>query len=65
MNFNQIIRKGRECGTKIKHPTREAAEKAKVLMEQDMGIGFNIYMCPWCHKFHIGHKDENYQERKR
>jgi len=64
MNFNQRIRKYRECGSKIKQETREDAEKARIFMEEDTGVRFNVYLCPWCHKYHIGRKDENLEKKK-
>src|ERR1041384_2309967 len=54
-----------ECGTKVKHPTREdAVEHLKQLVwvnhsrkQDDRSKGLNVYPCGQCGCFHVGHTE--------
>ena len=36
--------------------SREYAERVRELMERRYGVEFNVYICPLCPSFHVGHK---------
>lgn len=42
----------KECGNKVRHPTREAAT---VAMGRTRGYPLHVYRCPWCNCWHVGH----------
>ncbi len=45
----------RQCGSKVKHATYEAAWKAAHSVWRKEGQQFNVYRCPWCGAIHVGH----------
>ena len=46
--------KDRICGKKIKHATKENAEKEAKRMRKKYGPKFNVYECGFCKCWHIG-----------
>jgi len=57
----RVIHKGRGCDNKIKYSTIESAEIAKNEMMELKGVELNIYMCQFCHRYHLGgdHRKSN------
>lgn len=49
-----VLHKGRGCDNKVRYPTFESAETAKNDMKELKGIDLNIYMCQFCHRYHLG-----------
>ncbi|TWT47162.1 hypothetical protein KOR42_41600 [Thalassoglobus neptunius] len=49
---------------KIRH-TKHSAEQTLQALLQLGDFGLNIYPCPHCDAWHIGHRPGNYSERKR
>ena len=47
-------RKARECGTKVAHANRVAAEQAAFEHERDFGEAKSVYACRWCGRWHVG-----------
>lgn len=45
---------------KIKFDSQESAEK--YLKQRHKTEEYNIYVCPYCGKYHIGHLDEKYNK---
>ncbi|GEM_PF-4978930 len=43
------------CEGKLRHATIEAAELARIALEQGGKQGLNVYLCPWCFAYHVGH----------
>jgi hypothetical protein len=55
MASKRLIRR-RQCGDKVAHQTKaDALRLVNVLWRKDGGR-MNAYRCPWCHKWHVGHK---------
>jgi hypothetical protein len=51
-----LLRRDHACGRKVRLPTRAAAERARQAMEaKHPGHLFDVYSCPWCGSFHLGH----------
>jgi rubrerythrin len=46
--------RARECGTKVAHSNRVAAEQAAVEHEQRFGETKSVYECRWCGRWHVG-----------
>jgi hypothetical protein len=43
------------CGTKVRYSSPESAELAKKEMsKKDRTAKFNVYLCPYCHYWHLG-----------
>jgi len=49
-----VIHKGRGCDNKIRYSTLESAENAKKEMKKLKEVDLSIYMCQFCHKYHLG-----------
>lgn len=47
-------RRARECGTKVAHANRVAAEQAALEHERDFGEAKSVYECRWCGRWHVG-----------
>jgi hypothetical protein len=61
--FWQTIRRTRECGGKVRHPTEELAAEAAISMEKATGYKFNHYHCHYCHYYHIGRDHKSMGEK--
>jgi hypothetical protein len=46
--------RARECGTKVGHANRVAAEQAALEHERDRGEPMSVYRCRWCGRWHVG-----------
>lgn len=46
----------KQCGNKTRHLTRGSAKVARRAMQKQTSERFQIYKCPFCEHFHIGHK---------
>jgi hypothetical protein len=46
--------RARECGTKVAHANRVAAEQAALEHERDHGTPMSAYGCRWCGRWHVG-----------
>jgi hypothetical protein len=46
--------RGRECGSKVAHANRVAAEQAALEHERDHGASKDAYLCRWCGRWHVG-----------
>lgn len=46
----------KQCGNKIKYWTRGNAKLDCKRMGKKKGEKFQVYKCPFCEHFHIGHK---------
>ena len=44
------------CGTKVKYDTPASAYVRKSVIEKRDLYTVNIYKCPFCGSYHIGHK---------
>jgi hypothetical protein len=44
----------RQCEGKVRHPTREAAERAARLLELQTHGAFSVYRCAFCRRWHVG-----------
>jgi hypothetical protein len=44
----------RECGAKVSHANRVAAEQAALEHERDHGEPKDAYRCRWCGRWHVG-----------
>ena len=55
-----IARQEHQCRRKVYHAKRSKAEQGVLAMtRKHPGQKFQVYECPWCHGFHVGHaKDE-------
>jgi hypothetical protein len=50
----KLLHKGRGCDDKIRYSTIESAENARDEMKRLKGVELNIYMCQFCHRYHLG-----------
>jgi rubrerythrin len=46
--------RARECGTKVAHANRVAAEQAALEHERHFGSAKSVYECRWCGRWHVG-----------
>jgi len=47
------MKKIKACGNKVRYPNRKKAREAR--RRTPSGGHLNIYHCPWCGWYHLGH----------
>ena len=53
------------CDRKIAHPNKVAARHEAWRMGQAVGGRFDVYHCPFCRRWHVGHRTLKQNKRKR
>jgi len=55
----------RQCGNKVKHDGLESATAHKEQLEQDVGGRWDVYLCAFCTRYHVGHLRTKAWRRKK
>jgi len=57
-------RSKRKCKNKVAYERHTDAIKSVVSLKKNGKLGFkyNIYICPICNKYHIGHRPRKYTD---
>ena len=55
-------RNKRKCKNKVAYDTHEAAQRALIRLRKSnpLGLKYNIYICKYCGKRHVGHRPTKY-----
>jgi hypothetical protein len=49
------------CGAKKRHSTEEIAKAERIsLLKANKAAKVNVYLCPYCHYYHLG-RDKEYE----
>lgn len=60
--MNPAYARARGCLMKVGHPTLAVAEAKAAKTQQNKGVIYHAYKCPWCRLFHVGRPQGNKRE---
>lgn len=63
--MSERAKKQRMCGRKVGHPNRDAARTARFAFQRAYGERLEIYQCPYCRLWHLGHSYRNHKRGHR
>lgn len=53
------------CEGKQRHDTREQANAHKNNLIRKGNVLLEVYLCPWCNKYHVGHRPRGRKRSRR